>query len=75
MAVQYRCRNNECREWYDKSLGACPRCGTKPHRYNRWLRTAGLNSHLFQQAENASNPRQERISAYQAAKEFVAEAL
>jgi hypothetical protein len=52
VARQVRC--NGCRSWFASELAACPGCGRERPAYNRWLRTAKLNSHLYAQAEAAA---------------------
>ena len=42
--TERRCRNGH---FYDKKLGDCPSCGDAPSGFNKWLRTAQLNSHLY----------------------------
>lgn len=69
-----RCQG--CGHWHLKDGNECPECGTEPSRHNKWLRTASLNNHLFQQAETASKtPAEQKVSAYQAAKDYVSGAL
>jgi hypothetical protein len=46
---QFRC--NGCREWHPADTSECPSCGTPRPGFNKWLRTANLNSHLFGAAE------------------------
>lgn len=46
-------RRCKCGHFYDKSLGACPKCGTEPPKFNKSLRTSQLNNHLYQMAERA----------------------
>jgi hypothetical protein len=52
---------------------ACEQCGTERYGYNSHLYGAKLNGNLYDQAEN--NPRREKISAYQAAREYVKDAF
>ena len=63
-------RCHGCRDFYDVKLRECPSCFTAPHGFNVSLRVGKLNSHLYQMAEGQSNG-QDKISAYQAAKEHV----
>jgi hypothetical protein len=51
-----RCPNNECRHWYEKEIGDCPKCEAPAARHNKWLAKASLNSQLWKQAE-ASQPK------------------
>jgi len=67
--VEYRCRESTCRTWYEKRLGACPECGTEPHAPNSWLRTAGLNGHLYKTVESGN--KEAYGGAYRAAKELL----
>jgi hypothetical protein len=46
-------RCNGCRSWFAADEAVCPSCGHERPGYNRWLRTAKLNSHLYAQAEAA----------------------
>lgn len=52
---QRRCP--KCRHWYELRgyFGGsdCPACGAQGPRFNKWLRTANLNSALYRQAEDA----------------------
>ena len=65
---QRRCHG--CRSFYDVKIANCPGCATSPYPFNVHLRLGKLNSHLFSMAEGATNG-QDKISAYQAAKEHV----
>jgi len=47
-----------CSAWYPKAEGSCPVCGEPPARFNRWLATAQLNSHLYGMAENSAKEDQ-----------------
>lgn len=51
--TQTRCMNNECREWFDKHLGDCPKCGKPIEAFNKSLRMGALNANLYAQAETA----------------------
>jgi hypothetical protein len=42
-----------CREWFDHKRADCPECGWVRPGYNKWLRTAKLNNHLYGLAEHA----------------------
>ena len=37
----------ECRDFYDHKLNACPDCGLHKSGFNKWLRTAKLDNHLY----------------------------
>lgn len=69
--IEYRCHNNGCRHWYDKSEGCCPECGAAPHKHNKWLRTASLNAQLHKQSHDSTSHSQARIGAKQAAREYI----
>lgn len=49
--TERRCQS--CAHFYDKKLHACPECGTRAYGFNKPLRTAQLNNHLYAQAEGA----------------------
>lgn len=55
MLIQRRCPS--CREWYEKKLGTCPNCEEPPALPNKWLRTAMLNSHLYDMANKAEKEK------------------
>lgn len=38
-----------CKSWFQKHQG-CESCGFEDHGFNKWLRTAELNAHLYGQA-------------------------
>lgn len=44
MATQVRCP--KCRTWFPKHEN-CETCGFSGHGFNKWLRTAELNNHLY----------------------------
>ena len=54
--MTYR-RCHHCRAFYDKKLPACGNCGTAGFAFNKWLRTAQLNNHLYGLAENTERER------------------
>lgn len=68
---QIRCR--ACRHFFDINLMACDECGAERYGYNSHLYGAKLNNHLYGMAEHG--PKQERVSAYQAAREYVGNVL
>lgn len=49
MLIQRRCKKGN---WHDKSK-PCPCCGEETSKFNKSLRTAMLNNHLFKQADSA----------------------
>ena len=54
-------RCNDCRKWYDKSLAECPSCEAPRPAFNKSLRTAELNNHLFgMQAQAQAERRKEQ---------------
>ena len=57
--TQYSCRS--CREWYDKSLGACPNCAAGQAEYNSWLATAKMNDALWEQARQSQPKAQHEM--------------
>lgn len=67
--TQIRCRS--CRHFFDILEPACDECGTERHAYNTHLHGAKLNNHLYGMAENGA--KQEKVSAYQAAREYTRE--
>lgn len=46
-STERRC--NGCREWYPAKFERCVFCGLLAPAYNKWLRTALLNSNLNSQ--------------------------
>lgn len=46
--TERRCQ--DCRVFYDKQQPCCPKCGAEPYAFNKWLRTAALNRHLYDRA-------------------------
>jgi len=48
---QVRC--NGCRVWFDAKNHVCPECDTARPGYNKFLRTAQLNSNLREMAISA----------------------
>jgi hypothetical protein len=68
----YQCKDEKgAGTMFDKSHVECPECGAPRRGFNKYLRTASLNNALYAQADGSS-AQSEKISAYQAAKEFVA---
>lgn len=54
MTLRY-CRN--CRTWHEKKgYGECPACGDTAN-FNKYLRTAQLNNHLFTAIEQQQSER------------------
>lgn len=39
----------KCKTWFRKGEG-CPTCGYESTGFNKWLRTAQLNAHLYGEA-------------------------
>lgn len=56
MATHIYCQG--CREWFDPKRSDCPDCGWVRPGFNKYLRTAMLNNHLFGQAEAANKEKQ-----------------
>lgn len=46
-----------CRTWFDHLLSSCPECDWVRPGFNKWLRTAQLNNHLYAQAASAERER------------------
>lgn len=46
-----------CRAWYEKKLGDCPHCEAPAAQFNPWLKTAALNSQLYDQARTADREK------------------
>jgi hypothetical protein len=53
-------RCNGCREWFPEAP-ACPACGTPRPGFNKWIRTAQLNNHLFAQVANAEKQKRRLV--------------
>ena len=46
--TERRCQG--CGKFHDKKLAECSHCGTAVYGFNKSLRTAQLNNHLYSQA-------------------------
>jgi hypothetical protein len=46
----------DCRIWFDAKQSACD-CGWVRPGFNKWLRTAALDGHLWDQARRADKER------------------
>ena len=65
MATQVRCPN--CRTWFPK-FTECEGCGFSGHGFNKWLRTAQLNGHLFDTQNRVSRERTDQAHFVKQAK-------
>lgn len=63
---QRSCRS--CRQWYDASEPACPDCGREGPSFNKALRTAQLNAHLFGMAQQTKKEHTDAAHFVRAAK-------
>lgn len=46
----------DCRQWFKKAEG-CPDCGYHGEGFNKWLRTAQLNAHLYSAANRVTKEK------------------
>lgn len=63
--IQMYCK--ECRTWFLKGE-SCETCGYRGTGFNKYLRTAELNNHLYGQAERVNKERTDQAHFVRQAK-------